>query len=242
MRLGEWDWVIAELEARRAIETDPIAAMVVVSDLALFAALRGEPVDGLMRELEELTRGEPETSLRTTGLHWARAFVAMAGDDPVESRRQFHKGAAAFPQGAPEALLLAAREAILARDAGGAASELPAVDESRRRGRVIDNDRLAITAGVAALEGRTDDALRGYREVLRTWRELGAVWDEALAATAMAVTLDPSLPDVRDAATAAREIFVRLRAEPMLRILDQALERKTTTARAAVAVESAAAG
>src|SRR4029077_7849978 len=99
------------------------------------------------------------------------------------------------------------------------------IDASPRRGRAVDNDRATIHAGIAALEGRTAEAMAGYRQALGVWRDLGLVWDEALCAIDMATVLDPSEPEVRAAGEAAREILVRLRAVPFIERLDAALAR-----------------
>jgi hypothetical protein len=90
---------------------------------------------------------------------------------------------------------------------------------------VVEADRLTTRAGIAALEGRPDDALSLYREALRAWRALGLAWDEALCGIDMATLLDPSDPDVRAAAESAREILVRLEAAPFIARLDVAMAR-----------------
>ena len=64
-----------------------------------------------------------------------------------------------------------------------------------------------------------------YRDALREWRDLGLVWDEALCGLDMATLLDLTDPEVRAAATAAREIMVRLEAAPFVARLDAAMAR-----------------
>ena len=91
---------------------------------------------------------------------------------------------------------------------------------STRTGRTI-------RAGIAALDGRTAEALPVYREALRAWRDLGLAWDEALCELDMATLLDRSDPEVGAAAESAREIFVRLGATPFIARLDAALSRAT---------------
>ncbi len=58
---------------------------------------------------------------------------------------------------------------------------------------------------------------------LGAWRDLGLLWDEALAGIDMATLLDPADPDVRAAADRSREILVGLGATPFIARLDAAL-------------------
>jgi homoaconitase/3-isopropylmalate dehydratase large subunit len=143
-----------------------------------------------------------------------------------------HKAAISFPPGTAEAHLFAARAALWTGDAPGAVADLAEVAETGRRGRAIDNDQAVIRAGIAALEGRTAEALAAYRQALRTWRDLGCVLDEAFCAIDMAMLLDPTEPEVQAAAASAREILARLGAKPLLALLDAAMSAVPTAVRA----------
>ena len=83
-------------------------------------------------------------------------------------------------------------------------------------GQAVSAERVAMRAGLAALEGRTTDAHMGYREALDRWRDLGLEWDEGLTGLEMAVVLDRTEPDVAAAIGRSREIFERLRARPYM--------------------------
>jgi hypothetical protein len=122
-------------------------------------------------------------------------------------------------------LARSARAALWLRDAAGARPDLAALDASGVHGRAVEADRTTIRAGIAALEGRPADAVASYRDALRSWRDLGLAWDEALAGIDMALLLDPTDPWVRASAQAAREILVRLEASPFIVRLDAALAR-----------------
>jgi hypothetical protein len=121
----------------------------------------------------------------------------------------------------------AARAALWMGDAAGAAEDLAALDRSGVHGPAVDGDLMTIRAGIAALEGRSADAIVGYREALRAWRDAGLAWDEALCGIDMATLLDPTDPEVRAAAESAREILVRLEARPFIARLDAAMSRST---------------
>jgi class 3 adenylate cyclase/tetratricopeptide (TPR) repeat protein len=241
LEVGEWDWALGELEDRRSVESDPVARSVVVSDLQTILSLRGEPVADELAELESITEGEPDESLKATAMHWGRGTDAFATGRYAEARTHFHKVAVSYPAAAGDVYPLAARAALWAADAAGAASDLARIDQTVRRGRAFDNDKGVLRAGIAALEGRGEEALAGYREALRTWRDLGCVWDEALCSIDMAVLLDPSLPEVRTAADSAREILTRLGARPFIEKLDAALTRPIARKEAGVTVPATAA-
>jgi len=118
---------------------------------------------------------------------------------------------------------LAARAAIWARDAERARGALADLDRSARRGTAIDCHRIVIRAGIAALEGRSGDAIGLYRDAMRRWRAAGLIWDEALCAIDMATDLGPAEPEVGAVVDGAREILVRLGATPFVTRLDDLL-------------------
>ncbi len=129
---------------------------------------------------------------------------------------------------------MAARAALLARDAASAAADLEALEATGVHGPAIEARETSIRAGLAALDGRPADALALYADAIRGFRDLGVPLDEALTAIEMATLLDPALPEVRAAADAARAILTRLRAQPFLDRLDVAMRvRRETTSVAA---------
>jgi hypothetical protein len=129
---------------------------------------------------------------------------------------------------APEFIYRAARPALWQGDVDAARSDLAALDATGVHGSVVELRRLAIRAGLAALEGRPADALGQYREALRGWHELGLAWDEAMTGIDMATLLDPSEPEVRAAAESSRQILARLGAKPFVDRLDSAMGRSTS--------------
>jgi hypothetical protein len=87
-------------------------------------------------------------------------------------------------------------------------------------GPAIEAERAVIRAGMAALEGRTQEALAGYRIANAAWHALDLPWDEALTAIDMARLIGPDDPDVQNAAASGQEILARLGARPFLSQLD----------------------
>ena len=82
--------------------------------------------------------------------------------------------------------------ALAMRDIELAREDLSVVETSGVHGPAADIDRMVLSAGIAALDGRSIDALALYRDALRGWRSLGLVWDEAVTGLEMATLLDPS--------------------------------------------------
>jgi class 3 adenylate cyclase len=222
IRTGEWDWAAAEFERVRGEDLDPLTRAVVLGDLTALRAVRGEPTAALLGELEELPASESDTA-QASNVAWARAYIAFAEGRYEAVRSEARRAGELFSQGTAEAHLLSARAALLSHDPLTARQDLMVVERTGRRGRAIDADRATVEAGLAALDGRRDEALALYRDSLRAWRDLGLVWDEALCATDMASLLGPADPEVSAAAERAREILVRLAARPLLERLDAAL-------------------
>ena len=81
-----------------------------------------------------------------------------------------------------------------------------------------------IRAALAGLAGDGPTAIRLFESALTELRAVEGVLDEALAAILMASVLEPGA-EVRAATERAREILVRLRAQPLLDQLEAALER-----------------
>jgi len=92
---------------------------------------------------------------------------------------------------------------------------------------------IELAAGLAALEGRTRDAVVGYRDAAARWRDLGVRFDLAMCELTMVRVLGTDAPEAREAAAEAREIFTRLGAQPLLDQLDAAEAATPRTPRVA---------
>jgi hypothetical protein len=89
------------------------------------------------------------------------------------------------------------------------------------RGRWAAIVKTTIRAGLAALEGRRDEAVDAYREAFAGWETLDSPLDHAYTAID-AITLLPDEPVAVEAADRAREALERLGARPLLERLDAA--------------------
>ena len=219
---GEWDWVLRQCTAAMETAPEDVERVFLTFSRLMIGSLRGED------PAEEA--GWLERSMGTSDAKWLRdgipevrlwaAFGAGRLSDAYEAATEYGH---LRPYEASYVYFYAAICALWERDGEQGAAALAALDSTGARGPVVDMDRRTIRAGLAALEGRSGDALLAFREALAGWRDLGSPWREALTAITMAMLLDPADPEVRMAAESAREILVRLQAAPFIVRLDAAL-------------------
>ncbi len=113
--------------------------------------------------------------------------------------------------------------ALLARDGDVARLALDRMIATGAHGRAIDSDKVAIRAGLAALDGSTQEAIAGFRAAIAGWRDLGLPWDEAMTSILFVRLVGPGSPEARAAADSARTILEGLGARRVLEILDASL-------------------
>ncbi len=219
---GEWDRALADL--RTGIAEDPETAdrVLLLNNLTSLLACRGESVKDEIAELERLTAGETDPALLGYLLD-ARAVLAFSEGRLAEAGAGWWELATVQPSTASINLYLSARPALWERDRDRAAEALERLDATGVHGRVAELHRLAIRAGLAALDGHQAEALRLYREAIRGFRERGLPWDESLTALDMLTLLDPAEPEVRSVGVTAREVLVRLGARPFVDRIDAIL-------------------
>ena len=224
MRTGDWPWALAEFETMGLDELEGRDRIDLGSTIIVFRALRGSPVDESIGELVRVAGDRPDGQVRWL-IEVSRMFALFAADRLPEARAARRLAAEAI--GEPGLMSnYGARAALWSHDLAGAVDEI-ATAEGGKPGKVVLADRLTIRAGIAALEGRPDDALSMYRDALRAWRDLGLAWDEALCGIDMATLLDPTRAEVLEAVGVAREILVRLEAAPFVARLYAALRRRS---------------
>ncbi|HET9851974.1 MAG TPA: hypothetical protein VFP56_05650, partial [Candidatus Limnocylindrales bacterium] len=222
-RIGEWDWGMAELD--RAIRdedrnvTDLFLEHVRAQYLALRGTLTRAEFDSLLARTDEL--GDPEMA---GAIHDLRGCMALAEGQFLDAAREFVAFAETSDLNAPYALPRAGVTAVLAQDATLATEILGRLGGLGARGRAIETDVSVIRAGVQALEGDRDTAMAGYRRAWNQYVDLGLVYDQGLLALVAAATIEPGDPEVAAWLGEARSIFERLRAAPLLALVDAQAE------------------
>ena len=223
-QMGEWDSAVAEMETTLAEDLEPTDRMNALQEVFNYRLLRGEQIEPLLAELDAVAAESSDPMAADT--------VALARAEADFHLGRFDQAAEAFARlSALNAFLApllwqrACRAAIRSRKVDEAKRYLDALNATGVHGAAIDASRRNSAAGIAALEGRTIEALALYRAARRAWQDLGLPVEEAMTATDMAYLLDPDEPDVADATRAARELFARLRAPLLLERLDAAIAR-----------------
>ncbi|HEY8871075.1 MAG TPA: AAA family ATPase, partial [Candidatus Limnocylindrales bacterium] len=220
---GEWDWAVAELESLLADDLDASDRAEALGPASVLAGYRGEDFSARLAEFEQLATDRTDPQI-ISGLLDARRALAVS-----EARfRDAHEITLREVEvlGTPEFLMWSARYALWAGDDIGYRADIDRVDAAGIYGGAYDAERIAMRAAVAALDGHQADAVVLYRDAMRLYRELGAIWSEALCAIDMATVLDPSEPNVEATAATARETFSRLRAKPFLDELETRMGRR----------------
>jgi tetratricopeptide (TPR) repeat protein len=225
--VGEWEAALAEMGAALAEELGLGDRIWLSSNALIVRACRGEDVSAELAELDRLAaeHGDEEMSIPILDTN---ANAALAAGRLQEARGYWIRATELTTTYSAMSFYQAARPALWEGRLDQVTADLAAIDATGIHGRVIDVRRTTVRAGIAALEGRTAEAVAGYREAIRAWHELGMTWDEALTGLDMATVLDPSDPHVRAVAQSTREILVRLGAQPFIERLDSAMAREAT--------------
>jgi hypothetical protein len=222
LRTGDWPWALAELDTALAEELEASDRIVLLANLISFDTLRGAQTSDLVAETTRLVGASTDPTL-LAALHNASAYEAFGTGRFADARGAWHRLAEVSIGNLADATARSARAALWSSDLAAARTDLAIIDGSGLHGAAVEADRATIQAGIAALEGRSADAVGLYRAALRTWRDLGLAWDEALCGLDMALLLDPADAEVAAAAGAAREILVGLGAVPFVERLDTAM-------------------
>jgi len=224
--IGEWDEAVGLWQTSLAEDPEPADRLIPYFSLAVVAAARGEPIPGAADEIARIAAGvsDPQVSWVTVD---GPASIASAQGRLAEAVAFWRAGVPDFPSAAHSWLWSSARLSIRLGDAAGARADLAALDERGLHTPHVEAERLAILAGLAAIDGRAAEAIHLYGDAFRALRELGLVFVEAQVAIEMATVLDPGIPEVATAVDSAREVLTRLGARAFLDQLEAATQRQS---------------
>jgi hypothetical protein len=217
IRMGDWDWALAEAEEAAANHADLTASM----RRDEIRGLRGIDVADELRALTDSTADITEVQAIAT-INEVRAKVALGLGDDAEAlalaRRSYESNVAPDATATQTAIRAAGRlgdrEAVkhALAVAAGQPGRVPAA--IRREGGAV----------AAALDGRRGEALAGFIDAIRRWRELGFEFEAAECSLGMVALLGAAEPETRVAAEYAGSVFERVGAEPFAARLTEALE------------------
>ena len=225
LRVGEWDWVAAELEEWLESSEENSNWIEFHVDRALLHANRGLDTTRDLETAQRLRAGVTDPQYESYEL-FARAAVSLLDGDLAGAAEQAERAATITTYFSPLAYPVAARAALWAGDAPTARRLLETEIGNGDWGPVLEADRARTSAGIAALERRSVEAVAAYRDALRAYQQLGLEFETAACAVDMAVLLPREArdaPDLVAAMGAARETLARLGAAPWLARLDAAL-------------------
>jgi hypothetical protein len=180
---------------------------------------RGLPIDDLLARLDVIAAAVSDPSVPAEVLAHQASLALVAGDFPRAARLNLE----AADLGAQISFIylsFAVRAFLLAGDAEGARLAL-ARHWRESPGNLIDDALgLAGEAGIAALDGRLDEAIAGYREAVERLEAIHIEWLVALLGFEFASLVGVDHPATREAVARSREIFERIGARPWLEKLD----------------------
>ena len=233
IRTGDWAWAAELLEEWLDLETAGSYWSELHMDRALLAAHQGADPTADLEAAARLRGSITDPQYESYDL-LARAAWSLACGDFGTAVEQAELAVAKTDYFAPLAYPLAARAALWAGDAGAARRITDTLAALTFWGPVLEADQTRMQAGLAALEGRSVEAIAGFREALRAYRGLGVAFDEAAAAVDLAVVLGPgdrATPEVAGVLESAREVLTRLDARPYLARLEEATSGDGSAAR-----------
>ncbi len=220
----DWDTAMADLEAAfRDARSDADRARL-LSITEHYMVWRGEDVEAVSAERARLARSMTDPDVEFW--EWITpALVSLLAGRPAEAVAPARAAVAVGGQNtldARTALLLAGH---WARDLAVAREGLSGMDEEQYSGNGVEGVRLLAEAGVAALEGETDEAVARFSGAIEKFTRGGSPMHVALTQLD-ALTLLPDEPSVAGWAEAARERFETVKSPPLLKLLDAAIAER----------------
>jgi hypothetical protein len=189
--------------------------------LGLFQISRGEKVKELVEDIAEVV-GDSTDPEDLFVLSMMQGETALVSGDFEAAYEAAMKAAELKSQNPEIPLFLAAHVAIWsrhlerARHVGRLLAELPATGSWTQVMRALN------AASIAAMEGRTTEAVAAFMDVNSRMRQMGQSFEAARGAVDATVLL-PDRSEIRALVDVARPLLVELRAQPYLDRLDSAL-------------------
>jgi len=224
--VGEWDEadrILAEIDVE---EVPGALAVEFLSNRAYLQALRGETerADATLATLAPIRASLDDPRMPAGALLDAAFVHAMAGR-LTEAYEAGMAGAAMPVEPGLACAEWATHAALWLGDAPRARAALALFEARPERGRVVAATRLMLQVGLRALENDRSVAIAGYRDAIRTWRDLDLPFFLGITLLEFATLVGPGEPQARAAADEARAICTRLGSPALLARLDAGLVR-----------------
>jgi class 3 adenylate cyclase/tetratricopeptide (TPR) repeat protein len=220
IRTGEWTWAREQLDELLSLDLEPGDKVILAGNRISLDLLQGRDATELVEEVEALVAETPDLNVGSASSEIPMSKAIAEGDDAallaaatLAAREDLLNAPAFYERAIRAALWLGDLETAVAR--------LRDLQATGRHGRATDAIEVGLVAGVAALEGRRDEAIEGFRSAIGELRSMGATFAEALAALDGARLLGIDTPEGRELAAVARPILEGVGAVPYLRRLDE---------------------
>ncbi|HEX7473977.1 MAG TPA: adenylate/guanylate cyclase domain-containing protein [Candidatus Limnocylindrales bacterium] len=216
-RLGEWAWIRSAIGELADGHPDPSEAQAIHDVSTAQLPWQGEDVGGRPAEVVADAQRDEDPQALANGYRWA-LDEAFARED-LGVAAGYGRRLLEYDFASSNDRFWAGRAALHVGDVATAERVMAMIEASP--GGAADADVAALRAGIAARQGRIDDALAGYRAALATYRDMGLRFDLAMAGLDMAALVGPEVPAVRAAAAESRAILMELGARPVIARLDR---------------------
>jgi len=227
-RLGEWEWARVALGDLVDVAPDRIEADWIAACRDYATAWTGDPDVARAQRLYDAAVAENDFQTQLNTSSWlARCEFAAGHPDRALQRSQPVFTYSESSDGAWD-IAMVGRYALHAGRLDVAQRVLGL--SKAQFGGVVDDDLSELRAGIAAVEGRTAEALALYRSALSGYREAGCRFDVALTILDMATLIGADEPAVRSAIPEGREILESLGARLLIERLDATVSGGVRTA------------
>jgi tetratricopeptide (TPR) repeat protein len=219
---GDWATALREMETALASPMPAADRTLSLFQVVQIRAYRGDPIEELIRELDDLLEHERDSNVLNA---WAstRAAVALADGRYEDARAAAVESARLSSFNAPITLGLSGHAAAWARDRDAVAGTLDALLATRAHGGLVDLRKTSLRAAIAGLDGRVDEAAAGFRTSLEGFRRRGARVEEALTGIDLAAVLGADRADPQ-LVRATRAVLTELGAAALLARLEDVLD------------------
>ncbi|HUQ44969.1 MAG TPA: adenylate/guanylate cyclase domain-containing protein [Candidatus Limnocylindria bacterium] len=215
--IGEWPTARHEIDELLGGSLGREDRLFGLGNRAILKAYVGEEFSGDLTEIETLVAGELDGNVANVA-SGTRAAINLASGAFQSARLEAMLTARLSPFNAPPALSLAGHAAAWDRDLAALEEVLQLHIATAAHGGNIDLRRAAMAAGIAALQGRREEAVNSFRDSIEGLRSLDSRLEWVMTVLDLVATVGPTaLPE---AVQAARSELARLNATTLLERLE----------------------
>ncbi len=220
LQIGDWDWILQQVRDELRDELEAPDQIFFGGFEVRIQAARGEDVSARLRELQDLAAPFDDDQYISL-VEESREAVGLAIGQ-LQAVVDLCRARLTIQDHWPADAIYGARAATWLGDAQTVAEMIDAWRTSRR-GRQTAALETTMHAGLAALEGRHDDARATYAKAQREFRDLGLIVPLAMCQLDLVIVGAMEPAERQRAADEARATFERLGMRPFLERLERAL-------------------